>query len=678
MCQRSEPNPTKPLQAPQGRSASEKAYRRHRAWLPGINPCGAAATRVALAVLLAVPIVATAQPDPTPAQPIPGQSDNPLADLLGARQPVRLPTPDEAMAACNTLEAWIRAWADPLQGRQADLPAPDRVGPEAPTAAGVRVSLYQAGRLVGWGAALAETPVEPRAADRADPLAVAAADAMAQAARALVPRADALAPEQLRLLAADLTISLELAGPLTPLSETELANPDAALRPGLDGMAVRVNREWLVAYPSEILAAATPAGVRLPAMAAKLLRDPALGIELPIDLVKQHGVAFYRFEVVHIVSLDRTPRFLHRGGAVVESREVTTDSIVRFAESLLAHAEAGLIADPPHLGLMGPLDAPRGAPDPHIATPTQQSLMALALLRLADTPKLSGETHQRARTLAREIMLALAVTEPAEIAPEDDGVAAAIAWVVLDTLDAESDESLGPLLAGCESMLARHTAAERPETASSVSNAILVWALAERAARTGADREVAERDLRALYRATPPGNLVGLMPWLGWAELRLAGAAPVPAHAALRQVRDLVWEHQLRAQDTGYAERDLAGGIVFTRGAVALPTWSTARPTALCATMLGDPRLTTPAETPAEVVRLIASMRFLRQLSARGLECAFYPRADLAAGGVRAALWDPRMPPEATAMTMLAVAEFLRSLDALESRQNPAFAPESR
>ena len=94
--------------------------------------------------------------------------------------------------------------------------------------------------------------------------------------------------------------------------------------------------------------------------------------------------------------------------------------------------------------------------------------------------------------------------------------------------------------------------------------------------------------------------------------------------------------------------------------------------------MLGDPRLTTPAETPAEIVRLIASMRFLLQLSARGSECAFYPRADLAAGGVRAALWDPRMPPEATAMTMLAVAEFLRSLDALESRQNPAFAPDSR
>ncbi len=66
------------------------------------------------------------------------------------------------------------------------------------------------------------------------------------------------------------------------------------------------------------------------------------------------------------------------------------------------------------------------------------------------------------------------------------------------------------------------------------------------------------------------------------------------------------------------------------------------------------------------------------RLAAGGGAGARAPRPPPAGGGVRAALWDPRMPPEATAMTMLAVAEFLRSLDALESRQNPAFAPDSR
>jgi hypothetical protein len=589
-------------------------------------------------------------------------SDNQLGDLLkpkaGAPAAAGMPTADQAMGAYQTVERWVRAWAEPQAAEC--------------SASGVRVGIYQRGLLIGWGAARAEAAGERGA------LGEAAAGAMAMAAGALVPKADALAAEQLRAVAGDLMVSLELAGPMTPLAEMELGNPDGVIRPGLDGLAVRVGGEWAVAYPSEILAGGAAAGVRLPAMAARLLGDASLGIGLPVDLAREHGAAFYRFETLQVAGagLGGSAVFVQRGGSVVEASGVTTASLAGFAEEMLGHFESGMLEGGGRLGLRGPLDAARGVAEPPVGTPMQQSLAALALVRLAETPGVSEGARSRAGGLARRIMQDLAVVEPIERAVGDDGVAAAVAWVVLARLGAEGDPELGGLYATCEEMLSRHAAAEREEVLPTVSNAVLVWAMAERAAVTGWDGAVAERDLRAISGGAQPGEVVGLMPWLGWAELRLSGEAS--GRAALRALRERVWEHQLSGLDTGLAERDMAGGVVFTRGFASLPTWSTARPVALCATMLGDPRLTTDAEAPGEVVRLVGAFRFLRQLSAREVECAFYPRADLARGGVRAAVWDPRMPPEATAMTMLAVCEFLASLEALEARSEPAGTPVSR
>lgn len=652
MCQRSDVRPGPSIGGRRGGSASEKAYRCFRVWLPGIMGRGAAATWFAVATVAIAAGVLRAQP-----------ADNPLGDLLkpGSQAgEARAPTAEESMAAYLAVEGWVRAWGDPA--------------PTACPAAGVRVGLYLRGGLVGWGASRGAEAVERGA------LATAAGEAMAMASRTQVPRADALAGEQLRALGSDLVVSVELAGPPTPLGEKELANPDSVVRPGLDGLAARLREEWVVAYPSELLAGGAAAGVRLPAMAARLLGDPALGIALPVDLAAKHGVTFYRFETVRVAGVGPggSAAFVHRGGSVVETREVTTASLVRFGEAMLGHVEAGMLEGEGKLGLMGPLDAATGIAQPAVATPMQQSLVALGLVRLAETGRLPEVSRARARGLARRIMEDLSVVEPGEVAVEDDGVAAAVSWVVLAQLGAPGDGALGGLYDRCEEMLARHAGAERGPVRSGVSSAVLAWALAERAVRTGRDRAVAERDLRALYGATKPGEVVGLMPWAGWAELALAGDGPVPAASALRRVREEVWDHQLSGLDTGLEERDMAGGIVFTRGFVSLPTWSSSRPVALCATMLGDARLTSESEAPGEIVRLIGAFRFLRQLSARDVECAFYPRADLARGGVREAVWDPRMPPEATAMAMLSVSEFLRSLGVLEGRVDRAETPDGR
>jgi hypothetical protein len=200
---------------------------------------------------------------------------------------------------------------------------------------------------------------------------------------------------------------------------------------------------------------------------------------------------------------------------------------------------------------------------------------------------------------------------------------------------------------------------------------LVAWALVRIARDSGevGDRGAAEAAVRATYTGTEAEMLVGQMPWLGWAELELDGDGEVPAAVALRDLRDQMWEHQVRPADLGPDDADLAGGIVFTKGRSPLPAWNTARPLAFAATMLGDPRLTTAQERALELVRVVEGLRFLRQLTVdEPGTFMFKGPAKRTVGGVKAAPWDIRMPPDATSLSLLTVCEALRSLSAM---QNP-------
>src|SRR5207249_4098581 len=92
-------------------------------------------------------------------------------------------------------------------------------------------------------------------------------------------------------------------------------------------------------------------------------------------------------------------------------------------------------------------------------------------------------------------------------------------------------------------------------------------------------------------------------------------------------------------------------------------TWNTARPLAFGATMLADQRLTGDKERGLELARVLAGLRFLRQLEADDATAWMYPNRSRALGGVRSAPWDQRMPPDASAMSLLAVCETMKYLD---------------
>lgn len=643
MCQPNHARPRVPSTHSEPPSPSEKAYRSRGAWLPGVTARCLRATSLALGLLAAAasqgqPVAPAARPQPAVAQ---AEGSIP---------------PEQAMDAYAGVEGWVRAW------EVSGAPRADPAG-----LAACRVALFESGRLVGSGSARGG----------GDALARSTGAALAEAEQKLLPaRRDALWREQALAMAARLTVSVELAGPLTPLATAELDDPDGSLNPGVDGLAVRIGDQWSLEFPMQLLASEVTPSVEYPAMAARLLGDPTKGIELPRDLASEKGAVFYRFSVAQVAGVGPggSALFLTRGGRVVELSEVTTPRLRAFAVGLLGHIDATRIGGDLALGIMGPVHPWRGMADPSVSTPTQQALAAVALLSLADTPHIAQADRDRAAALARLIMRDLQAVEEGEVRTEDEGVAGAVAWVALWRLGAgrDSTDELRPLFEVCEGMMREHAAAEPAAPRATVSEAVLAWAMARRAEATGLDREVAERGVRSIYAAAHPGTLAGLLPWLGWAELALAPEGAVPAGTALRQVRERVWEHQITEQDAGFADRDLSGGIAFTEGGVSLPTWVTIRPVGFLATMLGDPRLTSPQEVSVETVRLTSAMRFLEQLSAGEVECRFYPDPGLARGGIRAAVWDQRMPPEATSMALLATCEFLQSLDRVAASSQPS------
>jgi hypothetical protein len=140
-------------------------------------------------------------------------------------------------------------------------------------------------------------------------------------------------------------------------------------------------------------------------------------------------------------------------------------------------------------------------------------------------------------------------------------------------------------------------------------------------------------------------------------------------------MRQQVWEHQVGAVDIDEDSLDLAGGIVFTKGASPLPTWQCTRPLAFIATMLADARLTEPKERNQELGRLLHALRFIRQLQVDESVGWMAPKPGQAVGGVRAAPWDHSMPPDATSMALLVVVETLKSLEALSKAAKPAAEP---
>lgn len=581
------------------------------------------------------------------------------AEPGGAAAPP-IPSASGVLAAYDQVEAWVRAGKTPL----------DPVLIDPPGATGASVTLRLSGKVLGRAANLAD--------DRA---AVwrAARDAWSEAKQNMPVERDALREQRVAELLPRITIELEVAGALTPLLGETFAVAAAELSPGIEGVAARVQDVSNPVFPGVMLTAGMSP--------AEAVRSAAVEMGLPPvelgQLRKVHRLALYKFPCRTIASArpGAPARFLYRGGEIVPIGAVSGAGLRAFADGAAEHLMLhGWPGAEPH-GMSGDYNPVTDRFDPLVAGPVQQAAAALALLRYAAAPGTIDTAAARAQRFAGRLLNELKLVAPGEEEPLASAVASAAfvaAWAEAHAHDAAAFPRADPFFAEAVVRLraARGEQGGWEKNIEPPARALIAFGLV-RASRLRPDDAALRADaaaaVRQLFRDTAPAELVALMPWLGWAELELAGpGGEIPARDALLEFRRLVWRFQLDESQAGDAAADLAGGIVFTRGRTPLPAWTTLRPLAFAATMLGDERLTPPADRVRELASLRRSLRFMLQLSPREAECRIARDPRRALGGVRRAVWEPALSTDATVLGLLTACETLRAIGPAEGGASDA------
>ena len=562
------------------------------------------------------------------------------------------PAPDAAMRAFKAVDSWVRAWKVPDTGGEPCLAA--------------SVILRMDGQVMGKGMAVAAADK-----DRAVILTWAARQALAEAEPKLgVPR-DALYDETLKDVARRLTVSVQLAGGLIPITPKDGAEAAVEVAPGLEGVAARLGDRIAVNFPERMLIAQTEPGAALASLVALLANDPSLAVVPLGQLAKEHGAVYYRLKVVHLAQAkgSEAPSFLDRCGRLVPRALIDQRELARWeaelADVLMRHTGPA--------GEASTLDPCNGV---DMTSDTfGQGVAAFALMRystVAPDERQQARAKEKARMALRSI-----VGGEKDIDLPTKAVCAVALHEEKGKATWWTDEVLRGMPGWRATALKTGFVPDRgfDRSVPLAGQGLVAWLYVRQEKYLHAWGTLEPPDTRnvdsveAAMRPGKDGALASQMPWLGWAIEELEGDRPLLQASSLRDMRAQLWKHQLQPDDLPPDQQDLAGGIVFTTSKNPMPTWQMARPLAFVATMLGDPRLTKDEEVPAELSRLLLSLRFLRQLTAGEAESFMYRDREKAIGAVRASLWDQRMPPEATAMTLMAACETLRSLDEIQKRR---------
>lgn len=628
-----------------------------------------------------------------PAQPTP---EPPRPEKLSstAAQPAPGVTPDLAMSCFSVVETWIRAWRQP---------EPSELPKDALAAVrGAAVVLRHQGQIVGRGSAMHLSSDTGHGERGENAIVLATRAAWREATGRLPGDRDALREEKLKAMAAEVQISLEVTGDPLPFSPLAFDIVDSDLHNGLDGVAVRMGDRVEAIFPASMLTRDQSPGDALAACIGLAAGDPALGIRTnpmtqPPAIAKSHQAVFYRFRPLHVAQIAPSgpARFLHRGGRVVSPREITTASLETWADSIarrfvhLASVEPIDETVPPHpdaegricLQLPGVLRFAEGKTEPVFATHRQQAISSLALSRhsrlRADTNKeLSATTRNVAVRLMRDILEHIP-SGPPSVETDEDYVARDVAFQQL-LPDLSYEQSFNPwhvkpglsVVTRWDPVLHINKLAALEEASPARK---MTWNARGRLALALALRKDphAGDHIRDIYRQLSVAGLHDSMPWVGWADVvRAKNASEQPSTAMLREWREQVYARMTPSQAPGADDADLAGGIPSAPGRTA--NADSARTVAFLATMLGDPAFTDASERPKELSRLLAALRFLRQLTVDeyAAYCANDPKA--AIWGVRRSPSDQRLDPEDAAMTLIAVCE---SIDAIRQMQRPRTPP---
>jgi hypothetical protein len=480
---------------------------------------------------------------------------------------------------------------------------------EAPPPAGIHLILRHRGRPLAstWAATAAghTNPVQHATAALLD-------EARSDGTLARLPRN--LIDEGLR----GTTLEAETAGAFEPMTASTLEAVASDLDPAADGIALRVGEHWHVRFPSALRMTGSAATLdTLHELAAVAGLSP-----LALSEARRIGRAtLYRFGTVDLCqrSGERIPRVFTRG---MKDAPWTCDraALLRQVEQIVTHLGTHFTTPTkpnendtivlgstyfPHSDRWRPLNA----------SARDWALARLAFLTAAGTPGLDAAVAERSLQWAEYCSPR---TAPA------DHVCAAL------RLESAAERS--------EGSIEQVTTLLDNTNAADSDRAVAAWALA--------GFQPDHPRLRVfLDEATllPPSQLMQMLPWLGWADIRMAAAGDGPPRLAT------VWN------------------LLGTRTAAALedattPTADMLPLAAFLASAAGDRSIYPEAEQAAAFRAMCRSLELLDLLVVGPGEARFYPAPDTMQGGVRLSPWDERMPIRAQAMAILMLREALRAM----------------
>ncbi|MDF1808068.1 MAG: hypothetical protein P1U42_00070 [Phycisphaerales bacterium] len=563
----------------------------------------------------------------------------------------------ESLEAYRMVSEWINDWQVPPQ---------DSVDIYTTPLSAVVVSVWVDGKVIGRGSRASLEPSTTLVWS-------AVSDAIERSNAKLRTSDDDLSETVLEALASRVLVTLEMSDVLVPMSKSEIELPGFGYTPGVLGVGVARGDQLAIAGPESMLVRSTDMTQSAMAIANDLAGDGSAVLKTPQELIES-GYKFYRFEPVVLSppGIGMGAEFVDRGGRVIRRSEISIQSITDMSEKVAEHLIGRVWDGNRAYGLMGTLDPVKGTNESRFAQPFQQGLGAFALLRFSTNG--SQRIHRDAMVAGKSILRDLAIIESDEQAPWDDQLGACIAVIALSELqlvDILSDKELNQLriqsLAVLDGLYSKESGFN--ELVPGGSQGLVAYSIVRAGRLDPTDRtELARNAISQLIEDTPAPAIVAQMPFLGWAQLELSADQEQVVHdTTLMDMRELVWEHQLRREDLAWMDRDLEGGIVFTSAKTPLPSWLSMRPLAIIATMLGDSRLTpgsiSSGELPKHLSKQIEAIRFIRQLCATDSILHLYSDPESAQWGVRMAIWDQRMPVEVDAMALLTLSETSRSLD---------------
>ncbi len=569
-------------------------------------------------------------------------------------QTPRVPSPQDAIACSETVVRWVREW---------------QVTDDAPECDGVAIILRLQGQVIAQATATH---------DRRRNLSLATRTALLRAGRRLPTDRDAVWEERV----ASIAVSVELAGPMVPIAVRTESDVAAAFSPGIDGVGVRLGEQVRMRFPSQMLPSGEDGLRAARALVSEISGDPVRGLAT-IEELLEAGYVFYRFRTTHMAQIDPSlgPVFLHRGGRIIAQPEINTASLMRLADGMASHLLRRQWPGTEPYGMMGTLNPVHGTADSSYADPMAQALVVSALWSYATLERVQADRAKAAGDAARSLLRSLAQVSESERGPWETAAEAAASVIALSDVMAESQDlevELHQLRNKCAARLALAFDVSSGQFASDVPRSAygmvaIAYVRLSKDQSGAISRASASACVRAAYRNTSADQLLLQMPYLAWAELELTEAGEAPASAAaLIELRRQTWKNQLTFETLEPADWDFVGSLVVLGGQAALPNWHSIRPLPWLATMLGHAQLTSgtliEGEAAAELQRTLALARFAAQLAAGPEAGHMYARPDRSMHGVRAALWDQRMPPEATAVALDGICRLVRAADALAAR----------